>query len=96
MYKLMVLDSNNRETVVFENKDIAEIDYFTYQFVNKKELLDCIDRATLFVKEGDKKPIILNILDFLMYFLQFIQPVDLLHVLNFLIAYLVYHIMLVW
>jgi len=26
-------------------------------------LLDCIDRATLLVKEGDKKPIIMNITD---------------------------------
>ena len=38
-------------------------DYETKVKVNKKELLDCIDRATLFVKEGDKKPIIINILD---------------------------------
>ena len=37
MYKLMVLDSHNKETVVFENKDISEVDYLTYQFVNKKE-----------------------------------------------------------
>ena len=29
----------------------------------KKELLSCIDRATLLVKEGDKKPIIINIMD---------------------------------
>lgn len=29
--------------------------------VNKKELLNCIDRATLLVKEGDKKPIIMDI-----------------------------------
>lgn len=29
--------------------------------INKKELLSCIDRATLLVKEGDKKPIIINI-----------------------------------
>ena len=32
----------------------------------KKELLNCIDRATLLVKEGDKKPIIINISDELM------------------------------
>ena len=38
-------------------------DYETKVKVNKKELLDCIDRATLFVKEVDKKPIIINILD---------------------------------
>ena len=31
--------------------------------INKKELLSCIDRATLLVKEGDKKPIIINITD---------------------------------
>jgi len=31
--------------------------------VNKKEFLDCIDRSTLLVKEGDKKPIIVTITD---------------------------------
>ncbi len=31
--------------------------------INKRELLDCIDRATLMVKEGDKKPIIMDITD---------------------------------
>ena len=31
--------------------------------INKKELLDCIDRATLLVKEGDKRPIIMQITD---------------------------------
>ena len=31
--------------------------------INKKEFLSCIDRATLLVKEGDKKPIIINITD---------------------------------
>ena len=38
-------------------------DYETKVKINKKELYDCIDRATLLVKEGDKKPIILNITD---------------------------------
>ena len=33
------------------------------RLINKRELLDCIDRATLLVKEGDKKPIIMNITD---------------------------------
>ena len=33
------------------------------KLINKKEFLDCIDRATLLVKEGDKKPIIINITD---------------------------------
>lgn len=38
-------------------------DYDTKVRINKKELISCIDRATLFVKEGDKKPIIINIGD---------------------------------
>lgn len=38
-------------------------DYETKVKINKKELLSCIDRATLLIKEGDKKPIIINILD---------------------------------
>ncbi len=38
-------------------------DYNTKVTINKREFLDCIDRATLMVNEGDKKPIILNIAD---------------------------------
>lgn len=38
-------------------------DYEIKVRVNKKELLNCIDRATLLVKEGDKKPIIIHITD---------------------------------
>ena len=41
-------------------------DYETKVKINKKELLDCIDRATVLVKEGDKKPVIINISDFSM------------------------------
>ncbi len=37
--------------------------YETKIKINKKELLSCIDRATLLIKEGDKKPIIMNITD---------------------------------
>lgn len=36
-------------------------DYETKFSINKKEFLDCIDRASLFIKESDKKPIIMNI-----------------------------------
>ncbi len=36
-------------------------DYETKMTINKKDLYDSIDRALLLVKEGDKKPIILNI-----------------------------------
>ena len=38
-------------------------DYETKIQINKKELLECIDRATLMIKEGEKKPIIMNITD---------------------------------
>lgn len=38
-------------------------DYETKFKVNRKNFLDCIDRGTLLVKEGDKKPIILNVTD---------------------------------
>ncbi|MDD2968452.1 MAG: DNA polymerase III subunit beta [Lachnospiraceae bacterium] len=41
-------------------------DYETKVKINKKEFLNCIDRATLLVKEGDKKPIIINIGDVFM------------------------------
>ena len=35
--------------------------------VNNKELFDCIDRATILMRESDKKPIIVNIKDDMMY-----------------------------
>jgi DNA polymerase-3 subunit beta len=38
-------------------------DYETKITINKRELLNCIERASLLVKEGDKKPIIFNITD---------------------------------
>lgn len=38
-------------------------DYETRVKVNKKELLNCIDRATLLTREGDRKPIVLQIAD---------------------------------
>ena len=47
----------------FRIDQMLSSDYETKVRVNKKELLNCIDRATLLVKEGDKKPIIINILD---------------------------------
>lgn len=36
-------------------------DYETKVRINKREFLNCIDRASLLIKEGDKKPIIINI-----------------------------------
>lgn len=47
----------------FKIDQMLSSDYETKVKVNKKELLNCIDRATLLVKEGDKKPIIINITD---------------------------------
>ena len=47
----------------FNINQMLSSDYETKVKINKKELLDCIDRATLLVKEGDKKPIIINISD---------------------------------
>lgn len=45
----------------FRVNQMLSNDYETKVKINKKEFLDCIDRATLLVKEGDKRPIILNI-----------------------------------
>ena len=50
----------------FKIDQMLSNDYETKVRINKKELLSCIDRATLLVKEGDKKPIIINIGDELM------------------------------
>ena len=47
----------------FRIDQMLSSDYETKVRVNKRELLDCIDRATLLIKEGDKKPIIINITD---------------------------------
>ena len=47
----------------FKIDQMLSSDYETKVIIHKKELLDCIDRATLLIKEGDKKPIIINITD---------------------------------
>lgn len=47
----------------FRIDQMLSSDYETKVKMNKRELLNCIDRATLLVKEGDKKPIIIHILD---------------------------------
>lgn len=47
----------------FKIDQMLSMDYETKMNINKKEFLNCIDRATLLVKEGDKKPIIMNITD---------------------------------
>lgn len=47
----------------FKINQMLSSDYETKLKINKKEFLDCIDRATLLVREVDKKPIIINITD---------------------------------
>ena len=47
----------------FRISQMLSSDYETKIHVNKREFLDCIDRASLLVKEGDKKPIIIDISD---------------------------------
>ncbi len=47
----------------FRIEQMLSSDYETKIKINKRELLSCIDRATLLVKEGDKKPIIMNVTD---------------------------------
>lgn len=47
----------------FHINQMLSSDYETRVKINKKEFLNCIDRATLLVREGDKKPIIMNVQD---------------------------------
>lgn len=47
----------------FRIEQMLSSDYETKLSINKKEFLNCIDRATLLVREGDKKPIIIHITD---------------------------------
>ena len=47
----------------FHIDQMLSSDYDTKVKINKREFLSCIHRATLLIREGDKKPIILNIQD---------------------------------
>ena len=47
----------------FKISQMLSNDYETKVVFNKKEFLDSIDRANLLIREGDKKPIIINILN---------------------------------
>ena len=50
----------------FNIDQMLSSDYETKVTINKKEFLDCIDRATLLVKESDRKPIIITITEGMM------------------------------
>ncbi len=45
----------------FNIEQMLSSDYETKMTISRKEMLESIDRATLLVKEGDKKPVILGI-----------------------------------
>lgn len=47
----------------FKVDQMLSNDYETKVHINKKELLNCIDRSTLFIRDEDKKPIIITIKD---------------------------------
>ena len=47
----------------FRIEQMLSSDYETKISINKKELQSCIERASLLLKEGDKKPIIMNIME---------------------------------
>lgn len=50
----------------FRIEQMLSSDYETKVTVNKREFLDCIDRASILIRENDKKPIIINIQDHVM------------------------------
>ena len=58
-----ILVSRLIEGEYFRIDQMLVAEYETRVTVNRKEFLDCIDRATLLVREGDKKPLIIRIMD---------------------------------
>ena len=67
--KILNADAESFVNIYFTNNHYFKIsqmlsnDYETKVSINKKEFLDSIDRANLLIREGDKKPIIINILN---------------------------------
>jgi DNA polymerase-3 subunit beta len=56
-----VVVSRLMEGQYFNIVQMLSSDYETKVTINRREFLDCIDRATLLVKEGDKRPVIMSI-----------------------------------
>ncbi len=50
----------------FRIDQMLSSDYDTKVTVNRKDFLDCIDQASILIRENDKKPIIINITDSVM------------------------------
>ena len=61
--KTKVVSRLIESTNFFDTDKMISNDYKTKISINKKEMADCIDRATLLIKEGDKKPVFLSIKD---------------------------------
>lgn len=47
----------------YKIKQMVSSDYETKVVINKKDFVSCIERATLLIRESDKKPVVLNITD---------------------------------
>ena len=60
------IGSNAVDALIEKNYEVVVVDNLSTGYkisINKKEFLDSIDRANLLIREGDKKPIIINILN---------------------------------
>lgn len=51
------------DTNFFDTDKMISSDYKTKIEINKREFMDCIDRATLLIKEGESKPVFLTVKD---------------------------------
>ena len=58
-----IVVSRQIEGEYFRINQMLSSDYETKVTINKKEFLDCIERATILIRENDKKPLILNVGD---------------------------------
>ncbi|MDO4170873.1 MAG: DNA polymerase III subunit beta [Lachnospiraceae bacterium] len=58
-----VVVSRLLEGEYYNINQMLSTDYETKIQINKKEFLNCIDRASLLIRESDKKPIVINIQD---------------------------------
>ena len=58
-----VVVSRLLEGKYFNIDQMLTSDYETKFNINKKEFIECIDRSMLFVKEGDKKPLSIDVTD---------------------------------
>ena len=61
--RLRLFQDLSMEGEYYKISQMLSSDYETKITINKKEFLNCIDRASLLIRESDKKPIIINIAD---------------------------------